>query len=82
MRFLYYGHVVLQGDFVIVKYKAIRIDTSVTHTYRGHVVKVVSSSSRSIIVEVTRVFIKCNATSHLNNCENGSIKCIQQSESI
>ena len=29
----------------------------------------------------SQVFIKCNATSHLNNCENLSIKCIQQSES-
>ena len=30
---------------------------------------------------ISQVFIKCNATSHLKNCENLSIKYIQQSES-
>ena len=30
---------------------------------------------------IFQVFIKCNATSHLNNCENLLIKYIQQSES-
>ena len=30
---------------------------------------------------ISQVFIKCNATSHLKNCKNLSIKYIQQSES-
>ena len=29
-----------------------------------------------------QVFIRCNTTSHLNNCENLSIKHLKQSESI
>ena len=32
MRFLFYGHEVLQVECEIVKYKATRINTSVTHT--------------------------------------------------
>ena len=31
---------------------------------------------------ISHVFIKCNATSHLNNCGNPSIKYIRQSESV
>ena len=31
---------------------------------------------------ISQVFMKCNTTSHLNNCENLSIKYIKQSESI
>ena len=31
---------------------------------------------------ISQVFMKCNTTSHRNNCENLSVKYIKQSESI
>ena len=47
MRFLFYEHEVLSVECVIVKYKATRINTSVTHTYR-RVVEVAFSSGRRL----------------------------------
>ena len=44
------------------------------------VVKVTFSSSQSVKSLISQVFTKWNATSHLNNYENLSIKCIQQSD--
>ena len=47
MGFLFYDDEVLHVECVIVKYKATRINTSVTHTYR-RVVEVAFSSGRRL----------------------------------
>ena len=48
MGFLFYGHEVLQVECVIVKYKATRINTSLTIRNVRQVVEVASSSSRRL----------------------------------
>ena len=58
-----------------------RTHVKITRQWKSTLRQVVEVASSGKYL-ISQVFVKCNRTSHLNNCENLSIKYIQQIESI
>ena len=83
VRWIYYkSRQVLQSAMIITNCDSTsRTHVKNTRQWKSTLKQVVEVASSSKYL-ISQVFTKCNSTSHLNNCENLSIRYIQQSESI